>query len=122
MSSLEYNDLFKKAQSCGLYHMYVFDIVGSKKMTSKVRSLAQMKLKQLMLNIYADIRQIENTSGCKILVFEKDFVQYSENYTLNGFGMKVEPFIFGDTFGFTIYRDTLNESIIKNFLIIILEN
>lgn len=31
MSSYEYNDLIINAQLYGIYHMYTFDIVGSKK-------------------------------------------------------------------------------------------
>ena len=32
MSTSEYNDLFLKCQSIGMYHMFCFDIVGCKKM------------------------------------------------------------------------------------------
>ena len=61
-----------------------------------------------MNRIYEEIEHIEKTTDRQILVFDKDFVSYKSNKSYKGFGFKQEPFLFGDTFGFTIYRDSLD--------------
>jgi len=43
---------------------------------------------------------------------DNDFVTYKSNVPYKEFGMKIEPFLFGDTFGFTIYKDSLSKDII----------
>ena len=47
MSTHEYNDLFLKCQETGIYHVFIFDIEGSKKMSPTVRQIAQYKLIKL---------------------------------------------------------------------------
>ena len=110
--SFEYNDLFLLAQETGKYHVFSFDIEGSKKMDSKTRYDAQLKLIRLMKSIYAVIEEIQEKTGRKILVFEEGFNTYDEGLPLYEFGMKQEPYFFGDTFGFTIYRDSLDKDTI----------
>lgn len=114
MSTYEYNDLFLKAQENGIYHLFVFDIVNSKKMNSIDRLTAQEQMIELMLNMYSHIAKIEKETNSKILVFEENFNHFECREKSTGFGMKVEPFLFGDTFGFTIYRDSLSNENIKN--------
>ncbi len=114
MSTSEYNNLIANAQLYGVYHMFVFDIVESKKMLSAERQVAQEKMIQLMLSIYNSIKIIEENNSSKILVMEQDFNSYEANLTFEGFGMKTEPFILGDAFGFTIYRNTLSNEIIMD--------
>jgi len=111
MSTFEYNDLFIKAQEIGNYHVFVFDIVDSKKMNNKERYIAQQKMINLMLKIYNSIKKIEQNQNKKILVFEEDFIFWNQG-KLNGFGFKYEPFLHGDMFGFTIYRDSLSKDIV----------
>lgn len=60
MSSYEYNDLFLKAQVNGIYHMFVFDVVNSKQMSSDERLLAQKQMENLMLSIYSYIKKLNN--------------------------------------------------------------
>ena len=55
---------------------------------------------------------IDDSNNKKILVFEDDFVDFDSGKSFNGFGFKQEPFIFGDTFGFTIHRDSLDKDYI----------
>ena len=52
MSTYEYNDLFIKCQETGKYHVFTFDIEGSKSMNNKTRYEAQIKLSN---EIYATI-------------------------------------------------------------------
>ena len=112
MSTFEYNDLYLKCQDTGKYHMFVFDIVGSKKMTIQKRIDAQDKMLKLMKRMYKTLEKIQETTNKKILVFEDDFISFKIDKPMQKFGFKQEPFLLGDTFGFTIYRDSLNKEII----------
>lgn len=109
MSTYEYTDMFIERQDKGEYHMFVFDIVGSKKMTPETRRRAQVQMEELMQKIYSKIKQIEINSKTKILVIGIDgIVPYEERQKVNNkFGMLFEPWLFGDTFGFTIYKNSL---------------
>lgn len=82
--------------------MFIFDTVDSKKMDKNVRYHAQMQIIQLMNILYDEIRKIEILEDRKILMFEETFSH--EMIHLNSFGMKVELFLIGDMFGFTIYK------------------
>lgn len=115
MSSFEYNDLFCKCQSFGIYHMFTFDIKGSKKMTFEERNIAEIKLVKLMLMMYNTLLEEEKKLNKKILVFEENFSYFGET-RVNDFGMKQEPFLYGDMFGFTVYRDSISNDEIINFL------
>ena len=112
MSMYEYNDLFLKCQNTGLYHVFIFDIKDSKKMDKSTRIEATNKIIKLMTKIYKTLKKIEISTNRKILVFENDFVTYKSRKNAKGFGVKQEPFMFADTFGFTIYRDSIEKRII----------
>lgn len=114
MSTSEYIDMFTERQDKGIYHMFVFDIVNSKKMKPETRKNAQIQMKELMNKIYNEIKQIEVLSQEKILVMDIDsIVPYEEQQKVRyKFGMLFEPWIFGDTFGFTIYRNSLPKEVI----------
>ena len=108
MSTHEYNDLFLKCQDTGLYHVFTFDIEGSKKMSSLTRQIAQYKLIKLNILMYKEIEKIEQEENRKILVFEEDFNKLGEPRK-NVFGYKQEPFLLGDLIGFTIYRNAITK-------------
>ena len=65
-----------------------------------------------MKKIYRKLQLIEEQTNKKILVFEDDFLPYESKKTYKGFGLKQEPFLFGDTFGFTIYRNSLDKKLV----------
>ena len=90
MSSFEYNDLFLNCQETGKYHMFIFDIVNSQKMTPIYRKIAQEKMIKLMKKIYGTISNIEKLTNKKILVFEDDFVSYDSDKTYKGFGIQFQ--------------------------------
>lgn len=113
MSTFEYNDLYLKCQDTGLYHIYIFDIIGTENMPPSIRKEAQIKMIELMNKIYMAIEKIEETTGKKILVFEEDFITYKSGQKSKGFGYKIEPFLFnGDVFGFTAYRDSIDNNLV----------
>ncbi len=89
--------------------MFVFDICGSKKMDQQTRYRASIEIEKLMYKIYNEIKEIEKHQKNKILVINIDgIVPYEERYkAMHKFGMLFEPFLFADTFGFTIYRNSL---------------
>ena len=96
--------------------MFVFDIVDSKKMDKLTRQIATIKMINLMKNIYNHIKNIEITTNKKILVTNIDeIVSYEDRYKAEKkFGMLFEPFLFADTFGFTIYKNSLSKEEIIN--------
>lgn len=112
MSTFEYNDLYLLCQDTGKYHMFVFDMIDSRKMDSPKRQKAQIQMIKLMTRIYKTIERIQESTGRQILVFDNDFVTYKSRLPYKGWGFKQEPFLFGDTFGFTIYRDSLSKDVI----------
>lgn len=116
MSTYEYYDLFLKSQTSGKYHMFVFDIIDSKQMDKKTRQIATEKMIELMLKIYNSIKEIEIKTNKKILVTGiDDILPYEDrNKTNRKFGMLFEPFLFADTFGFTIYKNSLPKEKIIN--------
>ena len=115
MSTFEYNDLFCKCQYTGMYHLFVLDIKGSKQMNYNERNDAEVKLIKLMLMVYKELLEIEKQQNKTILVFEKDFSYFGEE-RINDFGMKQEPFLYGDTIGFTVYRDSISNDEIINIV------
>ena len=112
MSTFDYNDLYLLCQDTGKYHMFLFDIINSRNMPSLKRQEAQVKMTKLMTRIYKIIEKIQESTGRQILVFDDDFVTYKSRLPYKGWGFKQEPFIFGDSFGFTIYRDSLSKDVV----------
>lgn len=65
MSTFEYYDMFRERQDKGKYHMFVFDIVNSKKMDLQTRINATYQMEKLMLNMYNTIKLIEEKENKK---------------------------------------------------------
>lgn len=111
MSTYEYYDLCEKAQSNknSKYHVFVFDIIGSKNMNREERCTAQYNMEKLMLRIYSEIKNMEEIEGKEILLRE-DVVSYEKKRTSNNkFGLLYEPFLFADNFGFTVYSGSISD-------------
>ena len=117
MSYNEYNDLFIKCQDTGKYHVFTFDIVGSKEMDDKTRYDTQILLIELAGLMYLKLFSEETKRQKRILVFDDDFCNmFDFSKPQAGFGIKIEPYIFGDMFAITIYRDSLtNEEVLDIF-------
>ncbi len=111
MSTDEYNNMFLKCQSTGIYHMFTFDIKNSKSMTNEQRFIAEKKLYRLLLDIYNYLQKLETKIGKKI-VLEKELLK-DEVWS------KEEPFFVGDAGEITIYRDSISDeefiNIFNNF-------
>lgn len=96
MSYFEYYDMFEKSQETGKYHMFIFDIVGSRNYKKDLPSIYKTS-KVLFSNIYSNLKEIELERSIKILhiIDKKEYI------------LDTEPFQFGDLFGFTILRDSI---------------
>ena len=113
MSTFEYNDLFLKCQETGLYHMFVFDIVGSKNIKSEQSNWRMISQFRLILNMYRRLQEIEKLENKKILLCEEGFSHLGERRP-NCFGFKQEPFVLGDLIGLTVYRGSItSEEVLK---------
>lgn len=111
MSTYEYYDLCEKAQNNkkSKYHVFVFDIIGSKNMNREERCTAQYMMEKLMLKIYSELKKIEQIENKKILLSE-DVVCYEERDKVKSkFGLLYEPFLFADNFGFTVYSGSISD-------------
>ncbi len=113
MAYEEYNDLFVKCQNTGKYHMFVFDIEGSKKMDTETRCEAGILMIKLVHSIYDELKNEEVKRNKKILVYEEGFYPPVKD-NIHEFGFKVEPFYLGDMFGFTVYRDLITKEEVMN--------
>lgn len=99
MSYSEYNDMFIKCQNSGKFHIFTFDIVNSQNLDNNIRNKAQKELIMLSKLLYEEIQKIEKKNNIKILL---DMKELDSKIVINN-----EPFIFGDMFGFTVYRNTI---------------
>lgn len=116
MSTSEYNDLFLKCQSTGIYHVFCFDVVGCKKMWYEGKGeYYNKKIAKLITLMYNKIIIKELNENKKILVFNDDYNRFW-NSDRKCFGFKDEPFKFGDLVGFTVYRDSItNKEVMEIF-------
>lgn len=110
MSYNEYNDLFLKCQDNGMYHTFTFDIVGSKKMDYKTRYETQLLLFELAGLMYLKLRSIEKRTQKRILIYDDSFVNLFDVRQHAGYGIKIEPIIFGDMLAITVYRDSITKN------------
>lgn len=111
MSSIEYMDMFVKCQSNdnALYHVFTFDLVNSKGLTSEELCYAEYTLLHIIIELRNVLKKYEKETDTKVLVFENGFSNFEDNKSPDEFGLKVEPFKLGDMVGFTIYRDSMSK-------------
>ena len=112
MASIEYCDLYYKAQESdsAKYHAFTFDLVNSTKMSKEILNNSEVLLKKIMQETYNILKEIEKKEDRNILVFEDGF-KTKEDFQKSpceGFGLKFEPFGYGDMMGFTIYRGSMS--------------
>ena len=113
MSYTEYNDLYKKAQLNGNYKIYLMDIVGSRKMERSIRINAQKLSLQLLKNIYIKLNNLEKELNM-VIIHRSPIFNVENPYR----GDLKEPFaVSGDSFGFTIVKNSLTDEEIYNIII-----
>lgn len=108
MSYGEYKNLFDKAQANGNYHMFIFDIKNSKSYGKELEMIEEISRK-LILNLYCKLEKLEKENGKVILHRNKDFYNFFEKQGAISNGSLCEPFQFGDMFGLTIVRNSIDK-------------
>lgn len=111
MSYNEYTNIFLKAQDIGMYHMIVFDVVNSRSILPQERALLQNKFIKLTELVFNHLVNLEKKLGKDIILKENNFYRVWETKKEN-IGYLMDPILFGDCIGFTIYRDSLDKRII----------
>lgn len=106
MSWEQYNDMWKKSQKDGKYHLFCFDLKGSK----NIKKYFCADIKLLLYRVYFKIMDKEKELNKLILHKSKLFN--------DGFrGDLFEPFfISGDFFGFTILRGSMTSKDVYNIV------
>lgn len=95
MSYKEYDDLYEKAQGLGKYHIFLFDIKGSRNLDPSIFP----KTKKLLSNVYGRLVKLESETGKKILYLPK-----RKEFR----GDSIEPIhTYAETIGFTTFRDSI---------------
>lgn len=98
MSWFEYNDMYEKAQKDGKYHLFVFDLKGSRKLRNFIPSIWL-----LLDGIRFELFRLEDERNIQIVHRNKDFNNVKR-------GDMFEPFILsGDLMGFTVLRNSITE-------------
>ena len=117
MSYDEYNDLYRNAQASDTkYIAFVLDIKESKKMDSEERYNAQIKSFETFNLLIKTINYLEKKNNIKILVddFPVQRVKQITEINNNGFAYLNNPcVVFGDSFGFYCYNNTINSKQFK---------
>lgn len=111
-SSSVYNDLLLKCQRNGKYRVFTFDIKESTKMPVLKRRVAQYQIKNLIERTYRDVEQLQTSLNTKILLKEDGFGHMNDTTISNDFALRYDPFLHGDTTGFTIYNNSLEPEVI----------
>lgn len=97
MSYDEYKDMYDKAQTTGLYHMFIFDIIGSRNYGKELEYIERTS-SSLLYNVYMVLKSIESEENIKVL-------HEIENPVIT---LDIEPFKFGDLYGFTVLRGSID--------------
>ena len=117
MSYSEYKSLFDRCQEYAPYHLFVYDMINSRKVSDMRKR--ESDIARLIFAVYEEIENVERQTNKRILHRSKDLkycklknkdgmfsIQYPEN--LERWDLS-EPFaLVGDLIGFTIERGTLN--------------
>jgi|LSQX01.2.fsa_nt_gb hypothetical protein len=118
MSYSEYDDLFLKARQTGEYHIFLFDIKGSRKIPFNKRNRIQIEAKRLILSVYKRLAILEKHLGRAIL-HKSDMLFGILCGGITGIrGDMYEPFnVTGDCFGFTIIRGSIDASVVYDIFL-----
>ena len=112
MSWQEYVSLVPHANLVGKYHLFTFTLCNSSDYPNDVRSEIQKDLIEIIQELYRRIGLIEEDTFTKITVYEKNFVHFGEKPRFLGLGLLVEPFVFNNSIGVTVYRDSIDTEVV----------
>lgn len=113
----KYYDIYLLAQKNldALYYVVSFDIVNSKLLSPKERYQAQINIIMIVKYVYDKLLESEKKLNKQVVLKDKRFVRpwdiknkYNGNF--------IDPLIFGDSFSFTVMRDTVTKDEIVNLV------
>lgn len=123
MSFEEYEDLFIKAQQKGLYRLYTFDIVCSRKLNRNNVEGIYSSCRRLINNVYLKLEILELKTFKQILHRNPDFFSCAELHSCNNQNKHLklymmEPFhLLGDLFGLTVLRNSISSQYIYDLFV-----
>ena len=120
MSYDEYLDLYLSTQERpdALFHVISFDIVNSRLIPANERKLLQEKIYIITEYVYNKLLEKEKETCKQIVIKDERFYRPWDNNKNNN-GNFSDPVIFGDSFQFTILKDTVSKDYIVELVNII---
>lgn len=116
MAYEEYLDLYLLAQKNpnSLYYVVSFDTIDSRLMLPEKREMLQNNIDIIVKYVYNKLLDKELELNKQVVIKDKRFIRPWDFRTSNWNGNYIDPSVFGDSFGFTVLRDTVTkEEIIK---------
>ena len=110
MAYNEYLDLYFKAQKNekAPYYVVSFDTVNSKNISPDDRKSLQNNIFVITKYVYSKLLEKEKETGKKIIIDDESFFRpWDIKEDANGNFM--DPVIYGDSFQFTVLRDTISK-------------
>ena len=111
MAYEEYLDLYLLAQNNpkALYYVVSFDVVNSKLMIPEKRTMLQKNIEIIAQYVYNKLLDSEIRLQKQVVIKDKRFIRpWDSNATELNHNFR-DPLIYGDTFQFTVLRDTVTK-------------
>ena len=110
MAYEEYFDLYLKAQENkeAPYYVVSFDTIDSKKLSNNKRQILQQNILRTVKEVYDKLLETERELNREVVIKDSRFTTPWSTIT-NHNGNNIDPSIFGDSFAFTVLRDTVSK-------------
>lgn len=111
MAYQEYFDLYLSAQNNpeAPYYVVSFDTVNSKIMTEEERAILQRNINIIVQYVYNKLCDSEDKLQKEVVIKDKRFIRPWDFKATNWNRTFIDPLIYGDTFQFTVLRDTISK-------------
>lgn len=118
MSYYEYLDLYKLAQekNNSLYYVISFDVVNSKRLSYEKRKKLQDNINIIVKYVYNQLLNCEVELNKQVVIKDERFIRPWNQKKFECNGSYIDPLIFGDTFQFTVLRNTISKEKIINWV------
>ncbi len=111
MAYQEYLDLYLSAQDNlnAPYYVVSFDTVNSKILTEEERAILQRNIHIITQYVYNKLCDSEETLQKQVVIKDKRFIRPWDSKATNWNLNYIDPLIYGDSFQFTVLRDTVSK-------------
>lgn len=118
MSYNEYLDLYLACQNKqdSKYYVVSFDVVNSRLLNETERNKLQENIYIIAKYVYNKLLIKEVELNKQIVLKDKRLVRPWDTQNIKYNGNFIDPFIFGDSFSFTVMRDTVTKDEIINWV------